>query len=368
MTRSLAVLLMTALLCPACFLAPRVKMDEGALHRRGKGSSDPGRFNIQLITPQVLTAQAHSRAAAGKLAHPQSEAPPLPPAYEYRIAPHDVLSVIVWEHPELTIPAGEFRSAETTGYPVSAEGSIFFPHVGNVQVGGQTAEEVRRELTAKLAIFVRDPQLQVLVAAYRGKRAEIAGEVLFPSQVPITDVPLRVQDAIALAKGFTLDADPSHVTLSRGTEVHHLDLAALYERGDSSQNWVLQDGDIVHVPDRSRNRVFVLGEVKKPATLVMPKGANMTLADALGSSQGIDLDFSNPGQIFVLRGQYDAPDIYRLDASSPDALLLAAQFKLEPLDVVYVSTSDLGHFGRVMNQIIPTVQALWETYSLVRYR
>jgi polysaccharide biosynthesis/export protein len=365
-TRVLA--LIVALACSGCFLAPGMHMDESGLKDRGRGSKNPAQFEILPITPQLLTVQARSRAQAGVTQHVQAAPPPEVPNYEYRIAPHDVLSVIVWEHPELTIPAGEFRSADTTGYTVSADGLIFFPHVGTVQVAGHTPEEVRRDLSTRLAVYVRDPQLQVLVAAYRGKRAQIAGEVLSPSQVPITDVPLRVQDAIALAKGFTPDADLAHVTLNRGGQIHHLDLFALYEGGDSSQNWVLEDGDIVHVPDRGRNRVFVLGEVKMPSTKLMPKAGHMTLADALGDAQGLDLVYANPSQIFVFRGQYDAPEIYHLDAGSPDALLLATQFELQPRDVVFVSTYDLGRFSRVVNQILPSVQALWETYNVIKYR
>jgi polysaccharide export outer membrane protein len=350
-------------LCPACFLAPGIRMNEGALKDRGEKSSDPARFNIVSITPQILAAQAKalvdSRAA-------QPQAPADPASYEYRISPHDVLSVIVWEHPELTIPAGEFRSAETTGYTVSTEGNIFFPHVGLLPVAGRTVDEIRTALTEKLSRFVRDPQLQVLVAAYRGKRAQVTGEVLQPSPVPITDVALRVQDAIALAKGFTSDADPANVTLTRGAEQHHLDLLALYERGDLSQNWVLQDGDVVNVGDRSQNKVIVLGEVKQPASLPMLK-RRMTLADALGTSGGPDPIFGNPAEIFVFRGKYDAPEIYRLDASNADALLLAAAFQLQPRDVVFVSTYNLGRFNRVLTQILPAVQTVWQTWDIVRH-
>jgi polysaccharide export outer membrane protein len=332
-----------------------MRMNEGALEDRGKG------LHVVPITPQLLTTQARSRSDA------QADPPPPPQeTYAYRISPHDVLSVIVWEHPELTIPAGEYRSPEASGYTVSAEGNIFFPHVGLLPVTGRTVEEVRVLLTEKLARTVRDPQLQVLMAAYRGQRAQISGEVLKPSPVSITDIPLRVQDAIALANGFTGEADPANVTLTRGGEVRRLDLLALYERGDLSQNWILRDGDVVYVPDRSRNKVFVLGEVRAPASLPMVKG-RMTLADAIGTT-GLDPVFSNPAEIFVFRGQYDAPEVYKLDASSPDALLLATAFQLQPRDVVFVSTYNLGRFSRVLTQILPAVQTVWQTWDIVRRR
>jgi len=360
-----AALVVAAIGCSGCFLSPGMRMDEGALQERGRNSSDPSRFRIVLITPQVLVAQAKARADADAARH--RDQPTAPTAEgDYRISSHDVLSVIVWEHPELTIPAGEFRSAETVGYPVSAEGDIYFPHVGLLNVVGRTPEQVRRELTEKLARVVKDPQLQVLVAAYRGKRAQVSGEVVAPVPVPITDVPLHVQDAIGLAKGFTPDADPSRVTLTRGGQVHQLDLLALYEGGDMSQNWLLQDGDVVHVPDRSQNKIYVMGEVIKPAIRTMPKG-RLNLADAIGDLTQLDPLYSDPAQIFVFRGQYDAPEIYRLDASSPDALLLATQFQLQPHDVVFVSTTGLGQYSRVASQILPTVQGLWEVWDIVRF-
>jgi polysaccharide export outer membrane protein len=174
-----------------------------------------------------------------------------------------------------------------------------------------------------------------------------------------------VQDAIAFAKGFTPEADPANVTLTRRGEMHHLDLLAFYERGDMSQNWILQDGDVIYVADRSRNKVFVLGEVRRPASLPMVKG-RLSLADALGTSEGLDPVFANPAEIFVFRGPYDAPEIYRLDASSADALLLASAFQLQPRDVVFVSTYNLGRFSRVLNQILPAVQTFLLTYDLAR--
>jgi polysaccharide export outer membrane protein len=128
---------------------------------------------------------------------------------------------------------------------------------------------------------------------------------------------------------------------------------------------VLQDGDVVNVGDRSQNKVFVLGEVKQPASLPMVK-RRMTLADALGTSGGPDIVFGNPAEIFVFRGRYDAPEIYRLDASNADALLLAAAFQLQPRDVVFVSTYNLGRFSRVLTQILPAVQTVWQTWDIVR--
>jgi polysaccharide export outer membrane protein len=186
----------------------------------------------------------------------------------------------------------------------------------------------------------------------------VTGEVLQPTAVPITDVPLRVQDAIAAARGFGPEADPSNVTITRGGSVHQLDLQALYDRGDLTQNWVLRDGDVVHVADRNPNRVFIMGEVRRQQAKVMVK-RRMTLAEAIGDSEGLDPSTANVARIYVIRGDLDAPDIFRLDAGSADALLLATHFELKPRDVVFVATYELTRWNRVISQILPSVQTLY---------
>lgn len=339
-----------------CALAPGMRMDRAAVGDRAHspGSREPG---VRDITPALLVELARARTAA-------NAKPARDPAveevggYEYRVAPYDVLSVTVWDHPELTIPAGEFRSAEATGHPVNADGTFFYPHVGVVPVAGMTLPAIRKLLTERLTRYVQNPQLDVKVAAFRGKKIQVTGEVVQPAPMPITDVPLRVQDAIAFARGTTPDADLTRVTLSRGGKVHVLDLQALYERGDTGQNWILQDGDVVHVPDRSRNKVYVLGEVRRPASRLMVKG-RMNLAEAIGDAEGVDPVTSNPGAIYVVRGRYERPEVYRLDAGSPDALLLASRFDLQPQDVVYVSATRLTTWNRILSQLLPTLQFLW---------
>jgi len=340
-------------------LAPGLAMDEGSVRRRA-GAAGAGEPGVEPVTPTLLATLIEAERAS-------RSGPRLDPLaaeaehYEYRIAPFDILGVTVWDHPELTIPAGEFRTPESTGNPVRSDGTVFYPHVGVVQVAGKTVAEVRELLTSRLATVVHKPQLDVRVVAFRGKRVYVTGEVRSPTTVPINDVPLRVQDAISAAKELTPEADLARVTLTRGGQVHELDLQALYERGDASQNWLLADGDVVNVPDRSRSKVFVLGEVHRPQSRPMVKG-RLTLAEALADVEGID-QTSASGVVYVIRGRYDRPVVYRLDASSADALLLAVQFPLRPADVIMVSTSELTRWNRVMSQIMPTVQGLWLGYD-----
>ncbi|WP_242360378.1 polysaccharide export protein [Anaeromyxobacter sp. SG17] len=340
-------------------ISPGLQFKPDKLEARGTAEQP---IAIVPISSKVLVEQAEARVRAAS-ARPKDPLADQAASWQYRIAPYDVLSVIVWDHPELTIPAGEFRAAETFGNAVQADGTMFYPHVGVIEVGGKTLPEVRVLIAERLRKYIENPQLDVRIAAFRGQRVEVTGEVVQPTTLPISDVPLRVQDAIAACRGLAPGAWTRGVALTREGRTYRLDLQAFYDEGDRSQNWLLKDGDVLHVPSREENKVFVLGEVMRQSSKLMARG-RMTLAEAIGDSEGFSAVSSNPGEVYVFRGRYDAPRVYRLNASSADAMLLATQFQLEPLDVVYVAPYGLTNWNRVVTQILPTIQGIWQSVDL----
>lgn len=276
--------------------------------------------------------------------------------YQYRIGPRDVLAITVWDHPELTIPAGEFRSADAAGHLVADDGTIFYPYVGKVEVTGKTVQEVRGIITQRIGKYIANPQLDVRVAAFRSQKAHIVGEVAEPGPQPITDVPLTVVEAINRAGGLSDKADMLNVNLTRDGVVNYIDVLALYEQGDASQNILLENGDILNVPDRNLQKVFVLGEVNAPSSLLVHKG-RLTLAEAISDVGGVNPRSSNPAKIYVMRGTAGEPEIYHLDGESPDSMVLADRFPLFPRDVVYVETAAITNWARVINQLLPTFRS-----------
>lgn len=320
---------------------------------------DLEKVNIQIIDSSLINEQKRGREAAK---------PSLSTAglnvndYEYKLGIGDVLTIGVWDHPELTIPAAVQRTAEFDGFRVQKNGTITYAYAPNIQAEGKTVSQVHNELVNRLARVIEDPQVDVKVVGFRSQKAYVTGEVSKPGVYPVTEIPLTLIDALNQAGGLTEAADWRTVTFIRGNKTEIIQLEDFYAHGDISQNRLLQNGDIVHVNRNDKQKVFVLGDVKKAGSVTLTR-YGLNLAEALSDTGGLNENTADANGVFVLRKRnYEQTgvlaDVYQLHAKSIAALVLAEQFELQPHDIVYVTSAPLARWNRVISLLLPSISTV----------
>ena len=281
--------------------------------------------------------------------------------YNYKLGKGDVLNIVVWYQPDLSKGGGKSQAQQVSnGSWVSEKGTIFYPLIGELRVEGKSVSQVKAELDSRLRKYIKNPQIDVTVTQFRSQKVSVSGAVRQAGQLPITNVPLTLVDAIDLAGGITDTADPQNVKWTHNGVDKVVSVEDIRAHGDLAQNHLLSDGDIVYVPSNANSKVFVMGEVGKQNSLIIPpKG--LTLTEAIGSSDGMNQNFANATGVFVIRNapsDYQKPiHIYQLNLKDASAYALGTQFKLKSDDVVYITAAPITRWGRVMNQALAAVNS-----------
>ena len=160
----------------------------------------------------------------------------------YHLGPGDVL--------QITVYAGGEKQVDFTG-PVSAQGTITSPLLGEVKVGGFTTTDVERSLREILAKdYYVDPQVMVSVKEYGGQ-VFVMGAVRKPGAYGLQER-MTVLGACLLAEGFTDFAAPRRVKVTRVVngqqKTFTVDLVKVRE--GKRDDLPLMRGDRIDVPRR----------------------------------------------------------------------------------------------------------------------
>jgi polysaccharide biosynthesis/export protein len=361
-----------AMVLAACSIAPGMRMNEtpslptgesapggaGGANAAAQGQEQVPVTEITLKLIRDINTSAGPDPIYSELASGTKPGP-------YTLAPGDVLDITVWDHPELIQSQGQSNAPVTThpadpapGFVVDQDGYLQFPYVGREHVAGMTIEDVQRIVYRKLSEYYTSPQVTVRIVSYRAKQVFVDGEVTTPGSLAITDVPMTLYQAITRAGGFTKNADQSQVVLVRDGKSYRLNLPDMLAHGVNPASIRLRNGDLLRIVAREEHGVYVMGEVSKPVTAVPLRNGKLNLSDAISQAGSISRDTANPQQLYVIRGSTTAtPQVFHLDASSPVSMILANQFPLQSDDVVYIDSSGLVRLSRVLNLLLPGINA-----------
>ena len=170
--------------------------------------------------------------------------------YRYNIGVGDQIAVTVWGLPEI-FPVTNI-SPDQNLRRVDANGNIFFPYIGLVKAKGSTQDELRNNVTIRLAEYFTDPQVDVTIARFNSQQVYVLGEVTKPMKINISDVPISLSNAIGESFGLnTNTSSASEVFILRQNIegdplIFHADLRNPSNFIEANE-FYLKNNDIVYV-------------------------------------------------------------------------------------------------------------------------
>lgn len=169
----------------------------------------------------------------------------------YKIGNGDLVYIRVWGI-ESIFPSSSGNRDQNTRR-VDSNGNIFFPYVGELKAAGKTTSELRKELTQKLSIFFNEPQLDITISEFNSQKIYILGEVLKPSKVNLTDVPITLTDALGNVLGLNNNtSSASNIFIIRNPNSSEDPIIYKADLGSPSNflianNFYLQNNDVIYV-------------------------------------------------------------------------------------------------------------------------
>jgi polysaccharide export outer membrane protein len=247
---------------------------------------------------------------------------------EYILGPEDKLKVSVFRQDEMT--------KELT---ISASGMISYYLIGDMDASGLTAFQLRDRLQAKLAQYIKAPEVYVEILEHRSHKVFVLGQVKNPGVYRMKN-DFSLLEAVSESGGITRDAYLDGAYVVREGKVLIVNFYELIEKGNMNENIPLLKGDVIYVPDNRDHKVFVLGEVRNQAAI--PMRAQLTLIEAVAEAGGFTQD-AKKDSIVIMRGNLSEPEVMQINAED---LNVAASIPLKRGDIVYVASSTIANVER----------------------
>jgi polysaccharide export outer membrane protein len=182
------------------------------------------------VPPSVQLTDA--QAAAAMAAAPAQD--------KYLLGPEDALEISVWKEPDLT-----------KQLVVRPDGKITYPLIGEVRASGRTVKQLQQEISKRLAKYVTDAHVTVILLKAQNYKIYVTGKVNKPGEF-VVGKPVNVMQAISMAGGLTPFASPGSIRVLRTVgdkeEVFPFSYKDVAQGLMVEENRTLMPGDVVVVP------------------------------------------------------------------------------------------------------------------------
>ncbi|KAB2924491.1 MAG: polysaccharide export protein EpsE [Dechloromonas sp.] len=238
---------------------------------------------------------------------------------DYKLGQGDAIRIVVFQNPDLTLDTR-----------VSESGSITYPLIGTVAIGGLSIPEAENRIAAGLRDggFVQKPQVNIVLMQVRGNQVSVLGQVNRPGRFPLETGNMRLSDILAAAGGATpAGADVAIVSgIRQGKPFRReIDIPAIYIANRNEDDLIVAGGDVIYV--HRAPMYYIYGEAQRSGSYRIERG--MTVRQALAQAGGPTVRGTD-NRIRVHR-RNDSGQIERISPELNDPI--------KPDDVIYVNES-----------------------------
>lgn len=279
------------------------------------------------------------------------------------IRPGDVLGLTIWENVDDGLLAGQatnFTILEEV--QVDSAGFIFVPYAGRLRASGNTPQQLREVITAKLEDQTPDPQVEVRRMAGDGATVSLVGAVGAQGVYPIERPTRTLAAMLAQAGGVTIQPEIAQVTVIRGNESGQIWFQDLFD--NPRLDIALRGGDRILVEEDQR-AFTALGATSTQARVSF-ESHNLSALEAIAQVGGLISVASDPTGVFIFRnesaeiagqvlGRTDLQGaqrmIYVLDLTKPNGLFIARDFVIRDDDTLYVTEAPYAQWTKAISLI-----------------
>lgn len=253
---------------------------------------------------------------------------------------------------QVTVRVVNFEEINDKPIPVDLSGSIHLPMVGRVPIAGLTVEQVAAEISRRLEVYVKRPDVSVSVAEFRSQPVSVIGAVKNPGVQQVQGQKTLIE-MLSMAGGIDNVTAGSTLRITRRLEwgaiplpgakidptkqfsVAQMSVKSLLEAKNPEENILVKPYDVISVP--RGETVYVIGEVGKAGSFLLNDSEQVTVLQALSMAGGAT-KMAQPQHARVLRqapGQSSrseiAVDLNKiLDGKLPDVPMQANDILFVP--------------------------------------
>lgn len=279
------------------------------------------------------------------------------------INPGDILGLTIWENVDDGLLTGETGSARPLEeVQVDSSGFIFVPYAGRLRAAGNTPNQLREIITARLQEQTPDPQVEVRRVAGDGSTVTLAGAVGGQGVYPIERPTRTLSAMLAHAGGIVIEPEIAQVTVIRGNQRGKVWFQDLYD--NPKLDIALRAGDRILVEEDSRS-FTALGATGRQGRVPF-ESQNLSALEAIAQVGGLIASSSDPTGIFIFRneaeeiadsvlGRSDLQGaqrlIYVLNLKQPNGIFLARDFVIRDGDTLFVTEAPYTQWTKTISLV-----------------